>query len=159
MILIILSFVWLFSGWSRATIDPRHPARPNQGIWHALRNALVFGSLGGLASGILVIGLLFGSLGGPLFGLLVGVLVGLSLGIWCGGAIYLRHFALRFILWRSGAVTWHYVRFLEEAHERILLQRVGSGYRFIHPLLQDYFASLGTGISANTQSRPSSSQP
>ena len=37
-----------------------------------------------------------------------------------------------------------YVRFLEEATERILLQRVGGGYRFIHPLFQEYFVSLGT---------------
>ena len=40
-------------------------------------------------------------------------------------------------------MPWHYVHFLEEATERILLQRVGGGYRFIHPLFQEYFVSLG----------------
>ncbi len=38
-------------------------------------------------------------------------------------------------------MPWHYVRFLDEATERILLYRVGGGYRFIHPLFQEYFAS------------------
>ena len=37
---------------------------------------------------------------------------------------------------------WHAIALLEEATNCILLQRVGGGYRFIHPLVQEYFASL-----------------
>ena len=43
-----------------------------------------------------------------------------------GGGPYLEHYVLRFMLWRSRAMPWHYGRFLEEAAERILLQRVGG---------------------------------
>ena len=42
----------------------------------------------------------------------------------------------------TGVMPWHAVRFLNEASERVLLQAVGGGYRFIHPLFQQYFASL-----------------
>ena len=65
-------------------------------------------------------------------------------GLKFGGASFLNHYLIRFLLWRSGVMPLHYIRFLEEATERILLQRVGGGYRFIHPLFQEYFASLST---------------
>jgi len=58
---------------------------------------------------------------------------------------------VRFLLWRAGAVPWHYVQFLDYAAERILLRKVGGGYIFIHRLLLDYFASLET-ISAPEES-------
>jgi hypothetical protein len=98
--------------------------RPNQGISRSGRIALLFGLVGGLVVGPF----------GGLFSGLVGGLVG-------GGRAYLQHYFLRFLLWRSGALPWHYIRFLEGATERILLQRIGGGYRFIHPLFQEYFAS------------------
>jgi hypothetical protein len=49
------------------------------------------------------------------------------------------------LLWRNGSTPrpWQYVRFLDYAADRVLLRRVGGGYSFIHPLLMDYFASLG----------------
>jgi hypothetical protein len=56
-------------------------------------------------------------------------------------------------------MPWHYVRFLDEATERILLQRVGGGYRFIHPLFQEYFASLGTAPPPNAFAPPTSHHP
>jgi len=69
---------------------------------------------------------------------------GLLTGLTFGGVAYIKHFLLRFFLWRLGCIPWKYVRFLEEVIGHILLQRVGGGYRFIHPLFLDYFASLGT---------------
>jgi len=51
-------------------------------------------------------------------------------------------------------MPWHYVRFLEEATERILLQRVGGGYRFIHPLFLDYFALLDSIPDSNPTEEP-----
>jgi len=78
---------------------------------------------------------------GPVVGLVVGLSFGLLGGLVFGGTAYLAHYALSFFLWCTGAIPWHYVRFLEETTERILLQRVGGGYRFIHPLFQEYFAS------------------
>lgn len=103
------------------------------GVFFGLLGLLLGGLLGGLPFG-LPVGLLFGLL----FGLLVGLLVGLPLG----GEAYLKHYVLRYLLIRSGAIPWRYARFLEEATERILLQRVGGGYRFIHPLFLSYFAAL-----------------
>jgi hypothetical protein len=47
-------------------------------------------------------------------------------------------------------MPWRYVLFLEEATERIFLQRVGGGYHFIHPLFLDYFASLETETSSGS---------
>jgi len=141
--------VALFSEQSEAQFDEHVSLNPNQGIYNSGWNALLIGAIGGLGGGLLV---------GLFFGLLVGLLVGLFGGLMFGGAVYLSHYTLRFLLWRSGAMPWFYVRFLEEAHERILLQPTigGGGYRFIHPLLQEYFASPGTGTAANTQSEPSS---
>ena len=94
---------------------------------------------------------------GPAVGLVIGAFAGPFLGLFFGGGAYLQHYILRFLLWRARSIPWHYVRFLDEAKERNLLQRVGGGYRFIHPLFQEYFASLGSGTSASTQMQPSSS--
>ncbi len=144
----------LFERVSDVQITKDLRRRPNQGISSSGRNALLFGLVFGLLGG-----LLFGLSTGLSTGLVFGLLGGLLFGLVVGGAAYLGHYLLRFLLWRSGAMPWHYVRFLEEATKRILLQRVGGGYRFIHPLFQEYFASLGTGTSASVQSHPPASQP
>lgn len=152
--------------------------KPNQGIrnsgWNALRIGLSSLLISGLVFGIgfgLVGGLVIGTLGGWANGLIAavvagtlgilfgGLFIGLSFGLGYGGKIYLGHYILRFMLWRTGMIPWHYVRFLEEATDRILLQRVGGSYRFIHPLFQEYFASLATATTTSKLSQPSSSQP
>jgi hypothetical protein len=80
-------------------------------------------------------------------------------GLTFGGSDYFGHYLLRYLLWRSGAMPWSTVRFLEDATERNVLQRVGGGYRFIHPLFQDYFASLGTTSSSSSAQTLSSASP
>ena len=97
--------------------------------------------------------------GGLVVGLVAGLAFGLLGGLVFGGVAFIQHFILRFLLWCGGAMPWRYVRFLEEARERILLQRVGGGYRFIHPLFQEYFASLGTPAPPPSIQSPSSQQP
>ena len=52
----------------------------------------------------------------------------------------MKHFALRLVLCRNGFMPWNYARFLNFCTEKLLLQRVGGRYRFIHKLVQDYFA-------------------
>lgn len=64
------------------------------------------------------------------------------MGLLMGGLASFRHYVVRFLLWRTGAVPWRYVPFLDYATERILLRKVGGGYIFMHRLLLDYFASL-----------------
>jgi hypothetical protein len=106
---------------------------PNQGIETSARNALrvglVFELVVGLGNG-LVVGLVVG-LGGGLIG-----------GLSYGRAVVIQHYAVRLVLWRSDYMPLRYVRFLDEAAGRLLLRRVGGGYEFVHPLLQDFFAAL-----------------
>ena len=76
--------------------------------------------------------------------------LGLTAGLYCGGAAYVQHFVLRFLLWRARCVPFNYPRFLDYAVERILLRKVGGGYIFVHRLLLDYFATLDETASAKS---------
>lgn len=59
-----------------------------------------------------------------------------------GGGAYFQYYVHRLFLTQSRALPWRAFLFLEEETGCILLQRVGGGYRFIRPLLQEHFASL-----------------
>ena len=158
MVLVGLSFglsVWLllglFQGVSSETIEDRHRVVPNQGIRRSARNSLVLGLIS-TAIVWLVCGLSIGLSEGLSyryrlsavlsFGLIIGLSAGLLAGLLNGGLACLRHYVLRFLLWRAGSVPWNYPRFLDYAAERILLRKVGGGYIFVHRLLLEYFASL-----------------
>ena len=56
------------------------------------------------------------------------------------GSAFLTHFALRLVLWRNGYAPWNYAKFLDYATDRLFLQRVGGGYRFLHEKLRQHFA-------------------
>ena len=151
---------------SGTTIEDQRREVPNQGIHRSVLNgivlglisAVIVGLLGSLSSGLsnwlnsglanlsngLSIGLRNGLSIGLLAGLLAGPSAGLLVGLLRGGLASLRHYVLRFLLWRTGAVPWHYVPFLDYAAERILLRKVGGGYIFLHRLLLDYFAAQET---------------
>lgn len=82
---------------------------------------------------------------GLVWGVIIGLAGGLHGGLWftdsfsvCGD--YLRHYILRFLLWRNDYAPWNCVRFLDHAVERIFMRKVGSGYIFIHRLMMEYFA-------------------
>jgi hypothetical protein len=64
------------------------------------------------------------------------------MALFLGGEASIKHFLLRVKLYNNDLVSWNYVHFLDYATERILLQKVGAGYIFIHPLLKQYLASL-----------------
>lgn len=113
-------------------------SEPNQGIWQSAHNALIAGLSVGLIFGLL--GGLFG--GGLLGGLNEGLIFGLLGGLSVGGTACLRHFALRFMLFRMGYIPWNYARFLDYATERLFLQKVGGGYIFIHRILLEHFAQM-----------------
>jgi hypothetical protein len=66
----------------------------------------------------------------------------LAVGLSCGGAAYVQHFVLRFLLLCARLVPFNYPRFLDYAAERILLRKVGGGYIFVHRLLLEYFADV-----------------
>jgi hypothetical protein len=73
--------------------------------------------------------------------LIVGIGLAIIMGFWMSGVEALKHFILRCLLYRNGSIPWNYARFLNYSTERMLLQRVGGRYRFIHRLLQEHFAS------------------
>ena len=69
--------------------------------------------------------------------------IGGSAGIMGGGGkACIQHFILRLILFANGQMPWNYSRFLDYGVERLFLQRVGSGYIFIHRMLMEHFASM-----------------
>lgn len=172
----------LSQGVSGATIEDQQRVVPNQGIHRSALNGLVLGLISTMIVGLLGwlnVGLSYG-LAGVLFyrlgslseglsslsdGLRSGLLIGLSAGLLVellyGGLASFRHYVLRFLLWRRGAVPWRYVPFLDYAAERILLRKVGGGYIFLHRLLLDYFADLETepGSDETGESRQERLQP
>jgi hypothetical protein len=77
-------------------------------------------------------------------GLAVGLTCGLSIGLHRGGAVVIKHYALRLILWLSGCTPFNFVKFLDHCAKLILLKKVGGGYIFIHRMLLEYFADLPT---------------
>jgi energy-coupling factor transporter ATP-binding protein EcfA2 len=107
---------------------------PNQGIFKSLQTALLIGGAGS------IIGAGLGLLVSPNW-LTLGLMYGLTVGFLSGGGqACLQHFMLRILLYANGTIPWNYARFLDEAAERILLQKTGGGYMFVHRQLLDYFA-------------------
>ncbi len=54
--------------------------------------------------------------------------------------VVIEHLTLRITFFLTKKAPWNYARFLNYATEKMLLQRVGGGYRFIHRLLQERLA-------------------
>jgi hypothetical protein len=120
---------------------------------------------GGLTGGLVAtlrfgrLGVLIGTLTGAAFGVCAGVLVGgqvsgllvmatggLAYGIGYGLLTSLKYVASPwFLLTRSwlavrGALPWRLVPFLEDAHRRGVLRRMGAVYQLRHADLQDHLA-------------------
>jgi hypothetical protein len=133
----------------KADIETR--IRPNQGIWNSAQNTLKLTILAGLLTICLYffLPLLLSSflnkreIGSIMSGVLaLPVFTSFYVG---GGLACIQHVALRFVLTRSNSTPWNYARFLNYCTERLLLQRIGGRYRFMHKLLQDHFAEMGSG--------------
>ena len=76
---------------------------------------------------------------GVIAGLILGVFIGL-VGAQGSGVVCVQHLVLRVMLWQQNRIPWNYARFLDSCANRILLQKVGGSYIFIHRLLQEHFA-------------------
>jgi eukaryotic-like serine/threonine-protein kinase len=109
---------------------------PNQGIRLSIRNTILVGLI------VQTIGILISwpIVGEPFFSLFIGVVC----FSWYGGLDVIQHYTLRFILVILGHTPTNYARFLDYAVDRIFLQKVGGGYRFIHRLLLEHFAEMYT---------------
>jgi ABC-type multidrug transport system fused ATPase/permease subunit len=54
----------------------------------------------------------------------------------------IEQFILRSIISSKGYLPWKYKQFLNDAKNRLMLQKVGDRYRFIHRWLQQHFAQI-----------------
>jgi hypothetical protein len=130
--------------------------RVNQGIWKSGRNGIFVGFITACIIGsififialpntypnnketVTLIYLYFGMIGVHIVGWIY------------GGAAFVQHFTLRFLLWRQGNMPLDYAGFLNYATDRLLMQKVGGGYIFVHRMLLEHFAQIPT---ANDVSR------
>ena len=130
--------------------------KPNQGIWSSFKNTLMLLTISMLLVGLLRVGLphLLGTILAPE---LLASIVAIASAPLIWASIYdssnacAQHVALRLILHRTNAIPWNYARFLNHCTDRLLLQRVGGRYRFIHRLVQEHFAAMpleqGKGVA------------
>lgn len=167
---IFLPYIWTIrlicspiAGVSISELDRK--IEPNQGVWRSLKNSMIGGFVGGLtgmlAGQCLILSFLWIVYLSDLLnsaneiveftniyifiktGLVCG-LIGLYLGwLFCGGTTAIQHFILRLILSKTGKTPYNYSHFLDWATERLFLQKVGGGYKFIHPSLVEHFAQMG----------------
>lgn len=126
----------------------RESVRPNQGIWHT-RNHF-FHMMGvGVVAWLFFLGLIWldSLIFDPVFTQVSTFFwpLGFSMvfyAVWDALIALFKHFILRVMLTRAGHIPWNYAAFLNYCCDRVLLERVGGGYRFIHVTLRDYFAGL-----------------
>jgi eukaryotic-like serine/threonine-protein kinase len=159
----------VFSGLTQEIVKTKSFA--NQGIWLSIRNAIFSGMIVSLVLPTilwLILGLSFrlisGILGRQLSGLgdllvvglivwmLFGPILGLLSALWFGGFDVIQHCVLRLLLTVRGHTPGNYAHFLDYAVNRIFLQKVGGGYRFIHRLLLEHFADMDKVQTTTTQS-------
>ena len=132
-------------------VDIQTRIKPNQGILNSGKNTLTLILLAVPVAGFLFLWLpslldfswtlLDEAQVITLTGIGVAILF-LKTGIYGGGEAYLRHYALRFVLARSGKIPYLYTTFLNYCTERLLLQRVGGRFRFLHRTLKEHFAAM-----------------
>ncbi|MEK6280412.1 MAG: NACHT domain-containing protein [Acidobacteriota bacterium] len=134
--------------------------RPNEGIHRSLRTAVrtpvfgfllgaVLGGALGLLSGLLVVVAFDKSaiiiLVAGLVGAYMGTVLAMFLSLFVimpllGGRAALQHYFLRLLLWQSGNFPLNITDFLDWTTNRIITQRVGGGWQFVHRTLQERFA-------------------
>jgi DNA polymerase III delta prime subunit len=135
----LLTINYLIAGFLSAIkkSDTDTVTSPNEGIFQSLFTSVIITFFTGLTTAIICT-----LIWGIKWGILLGIVFGIFIGLRWGGRACIQHFVMRFILWFGGYIPWNYARFLNYATERMLLQRVGGRYRFIHRFLQEYFANI-----------------
>jgi|GEM_PF-2275977 len=85
--------------------------------------------------------LIVGSASSPVYIIVIPLCIVLILWVWLGGGyIFINHVLVRLCLLSTNSIPWNYTRFLNYATERLLLQRTGNSYRFLHDLLRQFLA-------------------
>lgn len=116
-------------------VDVNSKLYPNQGIIQSTKNSLV------LSTSFLVV-LCLPIFSNDLASWILAVYFMPVTDFGFGGLACIQHFALRVTLWKGGFVRWNYARLLNYYADRLLLQKVGGRYQFMHKLLQDHFAHM-----------------
>ncbi|MEP0856879.1 NACHT domain-containing protein [Trichocoleus sp. DQ-U1] len=138
--------IGLITGLTNGLIaeEIRNRNRPNQGIINSAKNTVIITWIL-LPMGMILYAAPFVAreqFVEPISTVIPGLGWAILYGIIYAGLPVIQHFALRLILWKSGAIPWNYARFLSYANERRLIKQVGGRYRFIHDLLREHFAKM-----------------
>jgi hypothetical protein len=128
-------------GGLRADIQARKV--PNQGVRASLKNVPLLTLLIYPAGVTLEVTyrLIFDE---PLHWALVlanGLVWALMFALGTSGKACIQHVALRILLYLDSRIPWDYARFLNICTDRLLLQRIGGRYRFIHRLAREHLAT------------------
>lgn len=132
----------LFSLFSPGDLPPK--ARPGQGVILSAQSAFLAGVVVATCSGILS-AIYWGLARDPNYlheATFAAVGWGVTAAIWYGGFDIVQHVTLRFLLRRQDYIPRNYASFLDYAARLIFLQKVGSGYIFVHRQLLDHFCGL-----------------
>lgn len=127
----LLLLALLFGSMRKSTVS--YDRGSTSGPWLTVANCA------GVVTGIIV---------GPLFlfgdrtALLVFLPPAIVAGSWFGGMDLVRLAVLRSILALTNQAPWRLGSFLDYASERVLLQQVGGGYRFVHRLFLEHIAGM-----------------
>lgn len=115
---------------------------PNIGFWWSLKNARLLILVSSLIFSLIIM-LICWNLNRPVTnGLITGILFGIIFGLFPAIAC-IQHLVLRSILcFISRSIPWKYAEFLDDAANSNLLVKVGGGYMFFHPTLQEHFAQI-----------------
>jgi len=113
---------------------------PNQATHRSLRNSLV---------AALIAGIPFGLLSWYFRETCTAWMAGLQMAVTVlplyGSSNALKHYLVRFLLWRSGELPLKLRPFLDDAVRLAFMRRVGGGYIYTHHLLREHFAILPAG--------------
>jgi hypothetical protein len=120
----------IIKNYDASAIDSAEKAtHSNQAIRKSLINAIIIG-----ITTTIIIGLVkdFSQ----------GIAIGLIFWLLSGGVACIQHITLRLILYYNGDIPWDYTNFLDYATDKLLLQRIGGSYKFIHRLLQEHLVNM-----------------
>jgi hypothetical protein len=141
----------LYFGWTNTKIQ--NDSNLNQGIGRYIKFSLMITGLFSLVFGIFTIVILKLFPYNPIthqhiskYGVLLilfstSILLALSIGL-LSSLPLIQHFFVRIILYFHGLFSWNYRSFLNHATERLLMQKVGNGYIFVHRMLMEHFARM-----------------
>jgi tetratricopeptide (TPR) repeat protein len=132
----------LFSLFSPGDLPPK--ARPGQGVILSAQSAFLAGVVVATCSGILS-AIYWGLARDPDYlheATVAAVVWGVTAAIWYGGFDIIQYVTLRFLLRRQDHIPRNFAGFLDYAARLIFLQKVGSGYIFVHRQLLDHFSRL-----------------